>query len=197
MCRLCLWVTSVLAVLTVGACGPRLVLPAAPAGVPLQPGIYVRESYLAPGFKPDETSYTLGDFTVTGATGVSPGLFLKIFQDELIKNWQAQGLKLGPGENAATLSGTIWQLAVQGTRLRWLTGRLQASLGIAGTITRGDRVLFGFQDVVEVSSPLAPGPPAPREQDLLLRQLAREAIHHLLNELLLKALPSSPNQDRQ
>ena len=54
MCRLCLWVTSVLAALAVGACGPRPMLPVAPAGVPLQPGIYVRESYLAPGFKPDE-----------------------------------------------------------------------------------------------------------------------------------------------
>ena len=197
MCRLCLWVTSVLAVLAVGACGPRLMLPAAPAGVPLQPGIYVRESYLAPGFKPDEISYTLGDFTVTETNGASPGLFLKIFQDELIRNWQAQGLKLGPGENAGTLSGVIQNLAVQGTRLRWLTGRLHASLIISGTITRGDQVLFAFQDVVEVSSPLAPGPPAPREQDLLLRQLAREAIHRLLNELMLTALPAGPNQDQQ
>ncbi len=197
MCRLCLWVTSVLAVLTVGACGPRLMLPAAPAGVPLQPGIYVKESYLAPGFKPEELSYILGDFTVTEASGASPELFLKIFQDELSKSWQAQGLKLGPGKNAATLSGTIQNLAVQGARLRWLTGRLQASLVIAGTITRGDQVLFAFQDALEVSSPMAPGPPAPREQDLLLRQLAREAIHHVLNELLLKALQAGPTQDQQ
>ena len=197
MCRLCLWVTSVLAALTVGACGPRLMLPAAPAGVPLQPGIYVKESYLAPGFKPEELSYILGDFTVTEASGASPELFLKIFQDELIKSWQAQGLKLGPGEHAATLSGTIQNLAVQGARLRWLTGRLQASLVIAGTITRGNRVLFAFQDALEVSSPMAPGPPAPREQELLLRQLAREAMHHILNELLLKALQAGPNQDQQ
>ncbi len=197
MCRLCLWVTSVLAVLTVGACGPRLMLPAAPAGVPLQPGIYVKESYLAPGFKPEEMSYILDDFTVTEANGASPELFLPIFQDELSKSWQAQGLKLGPGESAATLSGTIQNLAVQGARLRWLTGRLQASLVIAGTITRGNRVLFAFQDALEVSSPLAPGPPAPREQELLLRQLAREAIHHILNELLLKALQAGPNQDQQ
>ncbi len=197
MCRLCLWVTSVLAVLTVGACGPRLMLPAAPAGVPLQPGIYVKESYLAPGFKPEEMSYILDDFTVTEANGASPELFLPIFQDELSKSWQAQGLKLGPGESAATLSGTIQNLAVQGARLRWLTGRLQASLVIAGTITRGNRVLFAFQDALEVSSPLAPGPPAPREQELLLRQLAREAIHHILNELLLKALQAGPNLDQQ
>ncbi len=197
MRRLCLWVTSVLAVLTVGACGPRLMLPAAPAGVPLQPGIYVKESYLAPGFKPEEMSYILDDFTVTEANGASPELFLPIFQDELSKSWQAQGLKLGPGESAATLSGTIQNLAVQGARLRWLTGRLQASLVIAGTITRGNRVLFAFQDALEVSSPLAPGPPAPREQELLLRQLAREAIHHILNELLLKALQAGPNQDQQ
>ncbi len=75
-----------------------------------------------------------------------------------------------------------------GTRLRWLTGRLHASLAIAGTISRGEQVLFAFRDQVNVSSPLAPGPPAPREQELLLRQLARESIHHLLNELLLHGI---------
>jgi hypothetical protein len=187
MCRLLLRVTSVLAALSVGACGPRL-FPAAPAGLaglPLKPGQYVQESYFAPDFKPDEASYTFGAFPVTEANGAPAEKFLKIFQDELVSAWQAQGLKLGPGENACLLSGTIWHLSVKGARLRWLTGRLFASLSISGEITRGGQVLFAFRDQVEVSSPLSPGPAAPREQELLLRQLARETVHHLLNELLL------------
>ncbi len=186
MCRLCLWMTSVLAALIIaGACGLRQVQAPAPAGVPLQPGTYVKESYFAPDFKPDEVSYTLGNFTVAEAVGAPTEVFQKIFQDELVSAWQAQGLKLGAGKQACLFSGTIGDLAVRGTRLRWLTGRLHAALSISGAITRGDQVLFAFRDQVDVSSPLAPGPAAPREQELLLRQLARETIHHLLNELLL------------
>jgi hypothetical protein len=66
-----------------------------------------------------------------------------------------------------------------------LSGRLFASLTIAGTINRGEQVLFAFQDQINLSSPVSPGLAAPREQDLLLHQLAREAAHHILNELLL------------
>jgi hypothetical protein len=183
MCRLLLWVTSVLAALAIlGACGPRRPLP---AGLPFQPGRYVKESYFAPNFKPDEVSYTFGASTVASADEAPTEEFLKIFQDELVRAWQAQGLKLGPGENACLLTGTIETLAVTGARLRWLTGRLHASLTISGAITRGDQVLFAFRDQVNVSSPLAPGPAAPREQELLLRSLSRESIHHILNELLL------------
>ena len=133
----------------------------------------------------DVVSYTFGTFTVAAANQAPAEAFLKIFQDELVRAWQAQGLKLGPGENACQLSGTIEGLAVTGARLRWLTGRVHAELAISGAINRGDQVLFAFRDQVHVSSPLAPGPPAPREQELLLRQLARETIYHILNELLL------------
>lgn len=185
MRRLCLWVTSVLAALALlGACGPRA-LPAAPADGPLQPGRYVQASYFAPDFQPDEVPYTLGAFTAASTGAVPSEAFLNIFQEELVRAWQAQGLKLGQGEKACLLTGAIGHLAVKGARLRWLTGRIHASLSISGTITRGDQVLFAFQDQVNVSSPLAPGPAAPREQELLLRLLARETITHLLNELLL------------
>jgi hypothetical protein len=184
MCRLCLWVTSVLAALALFmACGPRA-RPPAPAGAPLQPGQYVQASVFAPDFQPDKVSYTLGAFTAA-PNPASAGAFLKIFQDELGRAWKAQGLKLDQGAKACLLTGAIENLAVRGTRLRWLTGRIHASLSISGTITRGDQVLFAFRDQVSVSSPLAPGLAAPREQELLLRQLAREAIFRLLNELLL------------
>ena len=167
-----------------GACAP-LVLPPPPAGVPLLPGQYVRLSYFSPDFKPDDVSYSLNDFTVAPNSNPLSGTFQKIFQDELVRAWQAQGLKLDHGKEAARVSGTIQHLSVKGARLRWLSGRILASLTIAGTITRGEQVLFAFQDQIIMSSPVSPGLIAPREQELLLRQLAREAVYHLLNELLL------------
>ena len=185
MRRLFLLLTSVLAAIAAsGGCGPRL-LPAAPAGLPFQPGRYIQESYFAPDFKPDEVSYTFEAFTVAPDGEAPAEAFVKTFQDELVRAWQAQGLKLGPGGNVCLLTGTIQHLSVKGARLRWLTGRLHASLMLSGAVRRGDQVLFAFRDQVNVSSPLAPGPAAPRERELLWRQLAREAIHHLLNELLL------------
>jgi hypothetical protein len=36
-----------------------------------------------------------------------------------------------------------------------------------------------------MSSPVNPGPPAPKEDELLLRQAARTFASHLLNEMLL------------
>jgi hypothetical protein len=167
-----------------GACGP-LVLPPPPAGLPLRPGQYVRQSYLAPDFTPEGASYTFKVFTVAPGSDALAEAFLKVLQDELVRAWQAQGLKLGQGEEVARLSGTIQDLSITGARLRWLSGRLFASLTIAGTITRGEQVLFAFQDQINLSSPVSPGLAAPREQDLLLHQLAREAAHHILNELLL------------
>jgi hypothetical protein len=173
-----------------GACAP-LILPPPPAGVPLLPGQYVRLSYFAPDFKPEDVSYTINAFTVAPDSDAQAGAFAKILQDELIRAWQAQGLKLDHGEEAARLSGTIQYLSVKGARLRWLSGRIFASLTIAGTIARGEQVLFAFQDQINLSSPVSPGFVAPREQDLLLRHLAREAAQHILNELLLHGRTAS------
>jgi hypothetical protein len=186
MRRLFFLMACVLAAITavLGACAP-LVLPPPPAGVPLQPGQYVRLSYFSPDFKPDNVSYSFNDFTVAPGSDAVTETFQKIFQNELVRAWQAQGLKLDHGKEAVRLSGSIQHLSVQGARLRWLSGRIFASLTIAGTITAGDQVLFAFQDQINLSSPVSPGLIAPREQDLLLRQLAREAAQHILNELLL------------
>ena len=188
MCRWSCWIFCVLAALTaVSACGPRA-LPPKPAAVVFLPGEYVEESYFAPDFKPADTIYALNAFPVARSINASAEAFQKIFQEGLVRAWQAQGLKIGSGQNACSLSGTIHYLAVKGARLRWLTGRLFASLTISGTITRGDQVLFAFRDQVYLSSPLAPGVAAPREKDLLLARLAQEAVNHLLNELLLHGL---------
>jgi hypothetical protein len=167
-----------------GACAP-LKLPPPPAGVPLLPGQYVRLSYFAPDFTPEDVAYSFNNFTVAPGNIAASGTFQKIFQDELVRAWQAQGLKLDHGQEAARLSGSIQYLSVKGARLRWLSGRIFASLTIAGTITRGDQMLFAFQDQIILSSPVSPGFAAPREQELLLRQLAQEAAYHILNELLL------------
>ena len=186
MCRWCSWICCVLVITAaVAACRPRA-LPAGPAApVPLKPGNYVKEFYIAPDFEPTRTAYTFNIFPVIQADNASAQAFQQIFQEELLRAWQDQGLKAASGQEAAAVSGTIHRVAVKGARLRWLSGRLQASLAISGTITRGSRVLFAFQDQVYLSSPVAPGRAAPREKDLLLRRLAREAVHHLLNEMLL------------
>jgi hypothetical protein len=177
----------VVLVLLASSCarGPKP-LPSPPAGLTWQPGRYVQASYFAPDFKPDEVSYTLAVFPVEKADRAPAAAFQNTFQEELVRAWQAQGLKVGPGERAVTLSGTIHHLSLRGVRVRWLTGRVHASLTISGTVTRGEQVLFAFRDQVNLSSPLAPGPTAPREQEMLLGRLAREAVHHILNELLLQ-----------
>jgi hypothetical protein len=168
-----------------GACGP-LVLPPPPAGFPsLQPGRYVQESYVAPDFQPAAASYFFTPFTIAPGSDALAEAFQKVLQDELVRAWQAQGLKVEHSKNGARVSGTIQHLSIKGARLRWLSGRIFASLTMAGTITRGEQVLFAFQDQVDLSSPVSPGWVAPREQELLLHQLAREAAHHILNELLL------------
>jgi hypothetical protein len=112
-------------------------------------------------------------------------MFAQLFQEELLGAWEAQGLKLSPQGNACRLDGTIHSLSVRGERFRRVTGRMFAVLTISGTITHDEQVVFAFRDRVAVSSPLAPGPPAPKEKELLLRQLGRETVNHLLNELLL------------
>jgi hypothetical protein len=179
------WIFCVVTLLIgVVACGPRG-LPAGPAAAPLQPGRYVKETYFGPDFNPEQMTYTLGAFTVTKASNAPAEAFQQIFQEELLRAWQAQGLKVGAGKDAGHVSGIIHRVSVTGARLRWFTGRLQAALVVSGAVTRGEQVRFAFRDQVYASSPVAPGRAAPREKDLLLRQLAREAVHHLLNELLL------------
>lgn len=186
MGRLLCRILMAVVVLASGCAGGFTPLPGGPAGMTMQPGRYVQASFFASDFKPEEMSYTLTAFPVEQAERAPAAAFEKIFQAELVQAWQAQGLKLGPAEPAAALSGTIHHLALRGTRLRWLTGRVHACLTISGAVTQGGRVVYAFRDQVHLSSPLAPGLAAPREQEMLLSRLAREAVHHILNELLLQ-----------
>jgi len=121
---------------------------------------------------------------VPAAQEVDPEAFQAQLQAELSRAFQANGLKIDPGSDTV-LSGTVPRLAIRGTSLRFIIGKITAELTVEGRITRGAETLFAFQDRISLTSPLNPGPPAPKEKELLLNQAARTFASHLLNELLL------------
>ncbi len=159
-------------------------LPILPGGPALEPGRYVTASYRDPNFAANRAVYAVEPFAVPAAEGADPQAFQTQLQDELTRSFQANGLKLDPN-SATVLSGTVTHLAVKGSALRFIFGKITAELTVEGRVSRGEEVLFAFQDRLRVTSPLNPGPPAPREKELLLDQAARIAAAHLLNELLL------------
>ncbi len=172
--------------LLAGCAASRLPLP--PVGVSLQPGKFVQEYYLAPGFAPEQPTYALGPFTVENSRGVGPGNFIPLLQEELTRAWKANGLKLAGKQPACRLAVTIHRISISGRGWRFIKGRISASLTASGVITCRGRIVFAFVDRLSLSSPVNPGPPAPGETELLLRSLSRELAHHLLNELLLHRL---------
>ncbi len=174
-----------LALCVVGSwgCVPRL-SPAVPPGVALTPGKYLTAYYRAPDFTPAQAVYTLTTFSVATAQGTAGGPFQELFMQELDQAWRANGLKISP-QGDTVVSGVIQFAAIRGTAIRFLTGKIDADLVVSGAITRGDTPLFAFQDRFSVSSPIKPGPPAPKEEELLLRLAARTFAGHLLNEMLL------------
>jgi hypothetical protein len=175
----------ILALCLVGlwGCAPRLA-PATPAGVALSPGRYLTAYYRAPDFTPSQATYVLAPFTVETAQGVSAASFQGFLMEELTLAWRANGLKVLP-QGDTVVSGVVQQVAVRGELWRFLTGNIDADLVVSGTITRGGATLFACQDRISLSSPVNPGPPPPKETELLLRQAARTFAVHLLNEMLL------------
>jgi hypothetical protein len=175
----------ILALCLVGlwGCAPRLA-PATPAGVALSPGRYLTAYYRAPDFTPSQATYVLAPFTVETAQGVSAASFQGFLMEELTLAWRANGLKVLP-QGDTVVSGVVQQVAVRGELWRFLTGNIDADLVLSGTITRGGATLFACQDRISLSSPVNPGPPPPKETELLLRQAARTFAVHLLNEMLL------------
>lgn len=181
-----LWLA--LAMAGVAACVPRL-MPAVPAGIVLTPGCYLTAFYRDPAFEAGRTAYVIQPFTVEQASGVAAETLQSILQEELSRAWQANGLKLAPrGETA--VAGTVQYADLSGTSLRWLTGKISTNLVVSGAITRDGATVFAFQDRLHLTSPINPGPPAPKEAELLLRAAARTFGVHLLNELLLYGLPA-------
>lgn len=172
-----------LALLCLWGCAPRI-SPTLPAGLALQPGRYLTSFYRSPDFDPARTVYALEPFPVEAAQEVDPAAFQAQLQEELTRALGANGLKLDP-KSPTTLSGTVQQVEIVGTTFRFIFGRLTTHLTVQGVIRRGDETLFAFQDRLQLSSPVNPGTPAPKERELLLAQAARTFAAHLLNELLL------------
>ncbi len=161
-----------------------------PAGVTPTRGVYLAKIYRGPDFDPAQAGYALRAFTLEKARGIDPKVFNPIFAEELAKAWDANGLQVSSKKGALAVSGTIQLVRVQGGSLRFLLGQIYSTIVVSGTITRGNQILFAFEDQVDMSSPILPGKPAPKEKELLLRQTCREFAHHLLNELLLQGKPA-------
>jgi hypothetical protein len=184
MKRCTFWgLTAALTMTLIWGCAPRMT-PTLMGDVALQPGRYVTASYRAPDFAANRTAYALEPFTVPAAQGVDPEAFQAQLQAELSRAFQANGLKIDPGSDTV-LGGTVPRLAIRGTSLRFIIGKITAALTVEGRITRGAETLFAFQDRISLTSPLNPGPPAPKEKELLLNLAVRTFASHLLNELLL------------
>jgi hypothetical protein len=175
----------VLALCLVGqwGCVPRLP-PAVAPRVVLQPGQYLTAYYRTPDFTPAQATFVMKPFPVETAKGFPAATFQRLFMQELTQAWRANGLKLSP-QGHTLITGVVQHVALRGRAFRWLTGKIEADLVVSGAITRGAVTLFAFQDRFSLSSPVNPGPPAPKEDELLLRQAARTFATHLLNELLL------------
>jgi len=164
-------------------CAPRLA-PATPEGVVLAPGRYLTAYYRAPDFTPARAVYVLTPFKVETAQGVAADTFQTLFMEELTQAYRANGLKIS--ETGDTVVGGVVQwAAIRGTAFRFIRGRIDADLVVSGAISRGGDTLFACQDRITMSSPVNPGPPAPKEDELLLRQAARTFANPLLNEMLL------------
>lgn len=175
----------VLALCLVGhwGCAPRLA-PATPPEVALSPGRYLTAYYRAPDFTPAQATYVLTPFEVSTAQGVAADTFQGLFMEELTLAWRANGLKFSP-QGDTVVNGVVQFVAVRGAALRFLRGKIDADLVVSAAITRGSDTRFACQDRISLGSPVNPGPPAPKEDELLLRQAARTFAIHLLNEMLL------------
>ncbi|MFZ5453643.1 MAG: hypothetical protein ACOZF2_17435 [Thermodesulfobacteriota bacterium] len=168
-------------------CVPRPLPPV--AGATLEPGRFLAGFYLAPDFAPEQVTYDLEPFTVEVTREVAPAPFQALLQEELTQAWEANGLKVRGPQGVCRLTGVVHQIRLKGTRLRFLTGKIKADLEVSGAITQAGRTVVAFSDRVKVDSPLNPGPPAPKERELLLRQAARTFVNHLLTEILLHGPP--------
>lgn len=173
-----------------GACGCLPPRPAAPLpGVTLQSGRYLEAFYQDPEFDPGKAAYLLEPFTVELALGINPETFQTMFQEDLRKAWEANGLKLAASEDSCRVTGTVHQVSHRGGAYRFLMGKISADLSISGSIIQGGKIQFAFQDRIHITTPVKPGRAAPKEVELLLRQAVQAFAAHLLNELLLQRLP--------
>lgn len=166
-------------------------LPPPPGEVEFRPGRYVREFYAAPDFEPTAGGYHLTPVVVPSPRGVEPEAVRQLLQAEVSQALTANGLTVHPAPADFQLSLVLHHLEVS-RAFRWLRGRISATLALSGTISHRGRPVFAFRDTLRLTSPLAPGPAAPEETQLLLRQLFREAARRMVNQMLLYRFSDSP-----
>ncbi len=164
-------------------------------GLMLQPGHYVEASFRTPDFAPEQLTCQIEAFPLEEARGVNAAEFLPLFQSELARAWEANGLRLGGPQSSGRLSGAIHRVSLRGTQFRLVLGRIFASLEASGSITRNGEIVFAFRDRLSLASPVNPGAPAPKEAELLLQRLARSFAQRLLNEMFLNRPPSPSGGD--
>jgi hypothetical protein len=169
---ICLW-----------GCASRLA-PATPPGVALTPGRYLTAYFRAPDFNPSQADYVIEPFALETVQGVPAETFSTLFMEELTQAWRANGLKRSP-RGEYILTGVVQSVAIKGAAFRFIRGRIDGTLVVSATVTRGAETLFACQDRISLSSPINPGSPAPKEAELLLRLAARTFAGHLLDEMLL------------
>ena len=180
----CLGLVLALYLVCLWSCAPPRLAPATPAGVTLAPGRFLTAYYRAPDFNPSQADYVLEPFSVETVQGFPGDTFQSLFMQELTQAWRANGLKRSP-QGKSVLTGVVQRVALRGAVFRFIRGKIDAELVVSASITRGDETLFACQDRISVSSPVNPGPPAPKEDELLLRLAARTFAGHLLDEMLL------------
>ncbi|MBM4284015.1 MAG: hypothetical protein FJ128_02030 [Deltaproteobacteria bacterium] len=165
-------------------------LPLVPVeGRTLTPGRYLAGVWRDPEFQPERASFRLAAFPVEEAVDTAADRFLPLLEEELRRAFAANGLRLTDTREACAVSGAIHRVEVQGTRFRFLRGRISAELEVSGAISQGERVVFAFRDRFRLYSPISPGAPAPREEELLLTRISQELARRLLTELLLHGPP--------
>ncbi len=151
----------------------------------LEPGRYVQQVYRSPDLPAATMGYTVEPLPVAFAQGLSTQEAATIFQEELVRALQANGLRVNRGSPDAVLSGQVERFTVASPVWRFLSGRGQAQVQVRGEIRRGQEVLFAFQDHVTVNPAVNPRHQPPLEPNLLARQAARRLAMHVVNELLL------------
>lgn len=172
-----------------GCLGPSLA--PRPEGEGFRPGQYVREYFAAPDFNPTTGRYHLAAIRVHRVQGVRPENVPQLFAAAVSQALKDNGLTVAAAGAEYEITLVCERLAVS-QAFRRLRGRISATLALSGTINREGRRMFAFRDALHLTSPLAPGPPAPQETELLLEQLSQEAARRLVNQILLYRFSDSP-----
>jgi hypothetical protein len=166
------------------------------AALELQPGRYLQRYYRNPEFQPTGGGYQVETFPVDQVRGLSPRTAQTLFNEELLRALQANGLRVNQANPTFALAGQVHRFTVASPTWRFFSGRGQANLRVAGEIRRGQEILFAFQDEVDIAPAVNPRHQPPLEPDLIARQAARRFAVNLLNEMLLPPHPG-PRPERE